>query len=226
MTTTSAPRLPGQAAAPPGPCDLTAMLLMHHGFRRDLADLAAAVPHTPLDDRRTWSALRERWRRMTGLLHHHHTEEDLVLWPLLRERADGAGLAVLDAMEAEHDLIDPLLDRVTRGFEHPVDRDALAADLAETRRVLGAHLDHEEREALPLVQRLITAAEWVRLEEQFRGEPDLGTLRFQLPWMTHGVDDAVWRPLATQAGVPFLVLHALTRPGFLRRHRRAFRYLP
>ena len=202
------------------------MLLMHHGFRRDLADLTAAVPRTPADDHRTWAALRHRWERMTGLLHHHHTEEDLVLWPLLRERADAAGLAVLDAMEAEHDLIDPLLEQVTAGFDDGGDRDALAAALVETRRVLGEHLDHEERDALPLVQRLVTAEEWARLEEQFRGEPSLGVLRFQLPWMTQGVDPEVWTPLAREAGLPFRVLLALAGPGYRRRHRRAFRYLP
>ena len=43
-TTTPAPQVtfPGQAAAPPGPCDLMPMYLMHHAFRRDLAAFAAA----------------------------------------------------------------------------------------------------------------------------------------------------------------------------------------
>ena len=36
-------RLPGQAAAPDGPVDMTMMYLSHHAFRRDLAAFAEAV---------------------------------------------------------------------------------------------------------------------------------------------------------------------------------------
>ena len=45
-------RLPGQAAAPDGPVDLTMMYLMHHGFRRDLAAFAARGPAHPAGRRR------------------------------------------------------------------------------------------------------------------------------------------------------------------------------
>jgi hypothetical protein len=36
-----------------GPVDLIGMYVMHHGFRRDLADFTAAVPLTPVGDRQT-----------------------------------------------------------------------------------------------------------------------------------------------------------------------------
>src|SRR3954451_11567507 len=63
--------LPGQAAAPEGPVDATAMYVMHHAFRRDLAAFAAAVPVTPVDDRATWRRLRQRWELFaTGLPQH------------------------------------------------------------------------------------------------------------------------------------------------------------
>lgn len=52
--------LPGPAAAAPGPVDLTVMYLIHHAFRRDLADLGAAVAATPVTDRAAWVALAER----------------------------------------------------------------------------------------------------------------------------------------------------------------------
>src|SRR3954454_20772298 len=54
-------RLPGQAAAPEGPVDMTMMYLMHHAFRRDLSLFATTVPRTPVEDRRAWRALEERW---------------------------------------------------------------------------------------------------------------------------------------------------------------------
>lgn len=87
-TSASAPTLllPGQAASPAGPCDLSGMYLMHHAFRRDPTDFTAPVAHTPLDDAATWSALVDRWAKMGHHLHEHHTVEDRVLWPLLEER--------------------------------------------------------------------------------------------------------------------------------------------
>ncbi|OCW85383.1 hypothetical protein A8M60_06005 [Nocardia farcinica] len=62
-------RLPGQAAAPDGPLDPFMMYVLHHGFRRDLADFAATVPATPVDDAGTWRALSRRWAMFAHALH-------------------------------------------------------------------------------------------------------------------------------------------------------------
>lgn len=66
-------RLPGQAAAPDGPLDLTMMFVVHRAFRRDLENFAAAAARTPLDDGASWLALDERWQLFAAALHHHHT---------------------------------------------------------------------------------------------------------------------------------------------------------
>ena len=108
--------LPGQAAAPGGPVDMTVMYLMHHAFRRDLTRFAAAVPRTPLDDHATWVALAERWERFSEILHHHHSGEDAGIWPFLLGRADASERETLLAMEAEHEKIDPLLRSAADGF--------------------------------------------------------------------------------------------------------------
>ena len=112
--------LPGQAAAPDGPIDLTPMFLMHHAFRRDLANFAAAVRGTPVADRRTWQALEQRWQRFAAILHHHHSGEDTFIWPALVAAVDAGGSpadrATLEAMEAEHGEIDPMLEACARGF--------------------------------------------------------------------------------------------------------------
>lgn len=109
-------RLPGQAGAPEGPVDPFMMYVIHHFFRRELADFAACVPHTPVDDIATWGALAERWSLFCETLHHHHTGEDEVLWPLLLDRSNPAEQVVLYAMEAEHEVIDPLMALCTAGF--------------------------------------------------------------------------------------------------------------
>ncbi len=102
-------RLPGQAAAHPGPVDMTMMYLMHHAFRRDLAGFAAAAGTTPVADRESWQALAERWELFSFALHHHHTGEDDGLWPALLDRADepGQGGAGGDGGRARGDRPDP-----------------------------------------------------------------------------------------------------------------------
>lgn len=234
MTTTL---LPGQAAAPAGPCDLTGMYLMHHAFRRDLRDLVAAVRRTPLDDGPTWTALGARWERFGRLLHHHHEVEDRVLWPLLVRRCtaddDAAGLRVLADMEAEHALIDPLLERagallgsLAEAPRRTQDRDALADVLAEVASVLGDHLAHEESDAVVLVQRHVDSAEWDLLERtEFRGRPSIGELRFQLPWLVEGVPEEVVRPLVRTAGPALALVLSVSRRSFARQQRAAFRHV-
>ena len=80
---------PGQEAAPEGPVDMFMMYVMHHAFRRDLVDFAAAVPRTPAGERETWRTLQARWELFATVLHNHHSGEDAGLWPLLLERAEG-----------------------------------------------------------------------------------------------------------------------------------------
>lgn len=227
--------LPGQAAAPEGPCDMSGMYLMHHAFRRDLRDIASAVAHSPLDDTTTWQAVAQRWERFAHHLHEHHSVEDRVLWPLLLERVDAAGdeagREVLDAMEAEHALIDPLLERATAlvtalaaGATEEVRAEA-GPVLAETRRVLDEHLAHEEREAVVLVQRHVTGSEWEELErKEFRGRPSISELRFQLPWMVHEVPDEIVTRLVKAAGPVFALVLRLSRRRFFDQQRVAFRH--
>ncbi|MDP9819250.1 hemerythrin domain-containing protein [Spirilliplanes yamanashiensis] len=233
-TPTTAPLLlPGQAAVAPGPNDLTTMYAMHHAFRRDLAAFAGAAQRTPAADTATWVALRERWARFSTYLHHHHTIEDAHLWPLLLARVDAADRAVLAAMAAEHGEIDPLLDACAAGIATLAagpDEDARAGleiRLVAARQRLGEHLAHEERDALPLIQRHLGAAEWVAFEERSaRGQFSLRETLGVLPWVLHRLPADAVRRLAAQPGArPLIMLgrHVL-RHSFERRERAAFRY--
>jgi hypothetical protein len=69
---TSQISLPGQALVAVGPHDQTGMYVMHHAFRRDLTAFESAVRNTPVGDAATWRALKARWARFGGVLHHHH----------------------------------------------------------------------------------------------------------------------------------------------------------
>lgn len=225
-------RLPGQAAAPEGPVPMHVMYVMHHAFRRDLAAFAAAAPATPVADRDTWKALADRWALFAEVLHAHHTGEDTGLWPFLMERADAYGRATLEAMEAEHSEIDPLLDACSAGFALLADRSdedaraALTVRLVAARESLGRHLAHEETEAIALVQQLMSPEDWHRVDdEHFKKGHGVGYFARLVPWAAHGLSRDLRAQAFAEAGKPFEVLWWLTRRGFERRERRAFRHL-
>jgi hypothetical protein len=224
--------LPGQVAAPEGPCDMTGMYLMHHAFRRDLDRFVEAARYTPLGGVGTWRLLAARWDRFAHLLHEHHAKEDEAIWPLLLERADANGRAVLEAMEAEHDLIDPLLDATRAELAVLAagrgSRDRLTALLVDAREVLGEHLAHEERDAIPLIQAHIDADGWAHLENTRLAEKPKkpGDLMFLLGWIADGLDDDVLAPFLTAAGPVVRLLLRLGQPRYRRTEARVFRHVP
>jgi iron-sulfur cluster repair protein YtfE (RIC family) len=238
MTITATPStqlmLPGQAAAPDGPVDMFVMYLMHHAFRRDLARFSVAVERTPLEDRDTWRALAARWDRFFSILHHHHAGEDAVLWPFLLGRADEQERSHLEAMEEEHGHIDPLLTSVAEGFTS-LGGDALPPDAADrraallvrvtaTRDALGRHLAHEESEAMAILQRHMTAQEWVGLEEKGWKKDNPDPISYVLPWLAEGLAGPELADAFGRGEKAMKVLWWLTRGRFRRGEQRAFRY--
>ena len=225
-------RLPGQTAAPEGPVDMHAMYVMHHAFRRDLTAFAAAAQATPSADRETWRLLADRWELFSTVLHHHHSGEDAGLWPVLMERSDEEGRETLEAMEDEHSEIDPLLRSCAEGFTRLAATDdddaraALAVRLVATKERLSHHLEHEETEAIVLVQQHLTEADWLALEqEHFRADLSPRDLFRMVPWAAYGMPAETRREVLARTGLPFVVLWRLGRRSFARRERRAFRYV-
>ena len=160
MTTTG--NLPGTDAARhgTGDADLTIMLAAHDAFRRDLTRLVRTASAADLSDPARRRSVAAGWELFKHLLHLHHTAEDEVIWPVLRPRLAHSehALSVLDAMEDEHELIDPLLAAVDAGFAQ---RDDSLADVIDALvSSLTGHLAHEERDGLPLIGVALTAAEW------------------------------------------------------------------
>ena len=226
--------LPGQSHTAEGPHDLTGMFVMHHAFRRDLAAFEAAVRNTPIGDTGTWRSLQARWTRFGDVLHHHHEIEDVSIWPVLLTQADAlgdeTGAGTLAAMAAEHAEIDPSLMACTAGFqamvEHPCTdhRNALDVHVTATRAALLEHLAHEEREALPFLQRVMTVEEFAEAERAAQDGYPARMIPFLLPWVTAGLPAEVAARLLREAGTAYGLLLRLFRPRFSRAEARAFRY--
>jgi hypothetical protein len=226
-------RLPGQAAAPEGPVDMTMMYLAHHAFRRDLRDFARAVPATPVEDHATWRALERRWAVFADVLHHHHGGEDEHLWPELLSRAEGEDRVTVEAMGDEHAGIDPLLEACRDGLAAMAasptadTRSALAVRLVATREALGRHLDHEETDTIALIQRLLSVEEYDAIDEHFKRTLTLRRLLRLVPWALVGVPTDVREMLfAREGGTAHRIVWLVSRGSFARMHRAAFAHLP
>ena len=144
------------------------MALIHrilcHGFEQ-VTDLVEGV--TPGSVVRARAVAEHLRFTLKGLQNHHSTEDEL-LWPALRERADMPG-AVIDRMEAQHATLHHGIDRV-RVLLDPWVRDptpgttaALAAALRDVITRLAEHLAEEERDVVPLIPRHVTQQEWDQL---------------------------------------------------------------
>jgi iron-sulfur cluster repair protein YtfE (RIC family) len=236
MSTSTRPQLdlPGQAHVAPGPLDMTGMYGMHYAFRRDLADFVGAVRRTPIGEHAVWAALQDRWARFFEVLHHHHSAEDRLIWPVTRAHAVSLGrdeaVAVLDSMEADHELIDPALQACTDAFAamvaHPCadHRNALDIEVTEVRELLVNHLAREEREAIPLIQELMTTEEWDASEKAIGKEYGLKVVPFIVPWVFKGLPEDKAAEVMPLLELPHRVLLRLLGPRFLRKEAAAFRY--
>jgi iron-sulfur cluster repair protein YtfE (RIC family) len=160
--------------------DWVIMQAVHDAFRRDLDAMIGAAGHG--------ESPRGRWRVFRDQLTFHHTAEDKALWPVVRAKLTGnpEGLALMEAMEEEHSLIDPLLAAV---------EDALALDaagpqvsdmLTRLKTTLLSHLAHEESAALPLVSSLLTRGELTAINKEFRKLGGLHQAAEMFPWSLSG----------------------------------------
>ena len=190
--------LPGTDAARhgTGDADLTIMLAAHDAFRRDLTRLVRSAAAADLSDPARRQSVEAGWELFKHQLLLHHTAEDEIIWPVLRPRLAHSehALSVLDAMEDEHELIDPLLAAVDTVFaQHD---DSLADVIDALVSSLTGHLAHEERDGLPLIGVALTAAEWRRVGFRIARRNGLSEGGEMFAWILDGADgDAALRTL-------------------------------
>src|SRR5215471_3556669 len=129
------------------------MYAMHAALRRELERIARVTARAD-DDPKHVLRTAAGWEMFKSYLQVHHTAEDDMLWPPMRTALarDPDGAALLDAMEAEHSAIDPLLAAIDAAL---ADRDFGPQHLGELTDALAAalraHLDHEEAEGLAVI---------------------------------------------------------------------------
>jgi hemerythrin-like domain-containing protein len=197
-----------------GDVDFTMMYAGHDAFARDLRRLAAACGQSRPVSARTMA----EWSLFQRQLHVHHTSEDEALWPPLRAAVSSAAeLAVLDAMEREHAVIEPALERVEESLQSG-DSDAAAREIALLSADLTEHMAHEERSALPLVEAHLGRAGWARFGAHVRRTQGLRSAATFLPWLLDEASPDVRRRVLGLLPAPVrLIYRAVWEP----RYRRA-----
>jgi hypothetical protein len=202
--------------------DTREMLVVHSLFRRELRLASGLVRGVPRGDARRAGVVAAHLQLVEDVLHHHHTAEDDLLWPKLLQRVPAEIAPVVELMEAQHQQVDTLLERIgslrPRWAQHP---DAQGgAELAELYDRLYAglaeHLDAEETRVLPLVSRCITPAEWNELGDAGRAGIPRKDMALVFGMLMYEGDPEVVRIRLAPAPLPVRVL--VPRLG-----RRAFR---
>jgi iron-sulfur cluster repair protein YtfE (RIC family) len=179
---------PSETARP----DTREMVIVHNVFRRLFGDLPGLIRAVPDGDVARAAIVCGAVDELAGGLHHHHTTEDELLWPVLLERVELERSFVLRA-EEQHERLHELLELVSvqvvpfRASARAADRDALATTLAELDAALREHMADEERDILPLVETHLSVAEWEAMGERARSGIPKDRMLVQLGWILDGL---------------------------------------
>jgi len=185
--------------------DFTMMYATHAAFRRDLDRLIAAA-----DAGVTGSpTVRAGWENFKFQIHLHHTVEDTYLWPLVARKVAGRprDLALSKEMEAEHSQLDPLIAKVDRALA------AQTPDLPEFARnlsaAIGGHLSHEEDAALPLMQSVLTQADWRGFRSAMTRAQGIKGGAVYIPWVMDDRPPAARQEFLAQLPPPARLINRL-----------------
>ncbi|SEU34711.1 hemerythrin domain-containing protein [Nonomuraea wenchangensis] len=126
------------------------LIKLHDGFRRDLAELRSS--------RAGAVDLRTHCLTFCDALHAHHEGEDNALFPHLG--SEHPELAeTLARLRSEHQVVARLMERIRQLLDH--DGTAIGEELDRLATELEAHLDYEEKQLVPILNKMLTLPEEV-----------------------------------------------------------------
>jgi hemerythrin-like domain-containing protein len=202
----------------------TGLLLAHRAMLKDMdrmSDLTSRLAGGPTEARRA-AAIAAYIDDLCDSIHHHHSAEDDVLWPVL-VRSAGAHVDLTELTD-DHRVLDPKLARIRAGAAElrstgrvPAD---LAADLADLRDLLREHIADEERTIVPLIRRYVTPEDWKRVESTLRKRG--AKITFEAPRVLAVCTEEELADIRREGGLPVAIMIKLLPGPFRRRERRVF----
>jgi iron-sulfur cluster repair protein YtfE (RIC family) len=211
-------------ATPGSGVDLSFVRLLHATFRRDFALLAEKLRATRAGTGPSGAAIARWYDMLIEQLHHHHSIEDTELLPILRAKSDDPQLlAPLDVVRHQHEEMDEILARVEEGMR------GVRFDAAASEKLISAvddlvvhlnqHLDDEERDAFPVLEKLMTTEEFDTFEAAVRKQMGLGGAAIAFPWILDGADADTRTAVLGQLPLPLrLLCRFVWVPAFRRKY--------
>ena len=144
--------------------DTHEMVLIHRVIRREFGQLPRLF-RSAANDRARSKVIGAHAREMLHFLHTHHTGEDELLFPLLRERA-ALDPELMDRMDAQHAQVNDAVAAVSAELPawtasaDAVAGERMAALIEAAMPALIDHLAEEEQKLLPIVSVTLTQSEW------------------------------------------------------------------
>ena len=127
--------------------------VIHEAFRRDFARFDKALGAFPAGSRDRSAQLATAWDNTAYQLHHHHSDEETIFWPALREL--GADESLVGDLHGEHEQLLTALSSAEgtmatfRADPSAENAASSRTSIAELARVFEDHIVHEVRDLEP-----------------------------------------------------------------------------
>jgi hemerythrin-like domain-containing protein len=173
MSSTTRPlQVSPRRAGDPEP-DLSGIRLGHRAMVTDsrrIAELVTAVGARRVPCTTTRARAISRYiELLCDSIHHHHTTEDTVLWPVI-EASAGPHVDLTELTE-DHAALDPRLDQLrakAAAFRlsggDTATAASMAVELSELHTLLAEHIIEEEREVFPVITAHVSVTDWQAVE--------------------------------------------------------------
>jgi iron-sulfur cluster repair protein YtfE (RIC family) len=151
------------------------MYVIHSAFKREFPAAPALVRAVTPGDTAAVTRVADHVLLLTGVLNMHHTGEDKLVWPKLKERGPAEIEPLVETMEQQHEALHGGLEgvetRVTawRSSGNPADQEAVAVALETMIPTMVEHMAAEEANLLPLIDKYLTHDEWAELGAEGMG---------------------------------------------------------
>jgi hemerythrin-like domain-containing protein len=206
------------------------MFVVHDMFRRQFKAIPGLVSGVPNGDAAQVAIVADHVEWMVTFLHAHHEGEDQNVWPRLLERLPGQTDPLIYTMEAQHQGLATALDDLAVKAAHwrttssGQERDALANGSTDLLLRIAEHLDMEEREVLPLIDKYLTEKEWKQVGGSGLKKMSFGQLKVAFGMILDGATpEQVTIMRDTIPRAPWMVFSLLGPPAYVKYAERLHR---
>ena len=209
------------------PTDTRVMGVIHSIYRRELRLAGETVRGVAEGDVARAAVVADHLQLVHDNLHHHHTAEDDLLWPLLLQRVPEELAPLVHLMEQQHAKVEELLAAIGtrlpqwRARGEAGDRDELADLHDQLYLHLVEHMDAEEERLLPIASRNVTQEEWEAMGAAARAGTPRSQSLLVLGMIVYDGDPEIVAHMLSAAPAPVRwLLPRLARRAYAR-HARA-----